>query len=383
MKANDFISDLGDMLGEDFTYNPIWTRSELLGYLRKTLRKFAQATMLVDGDSLRYVDATTGESNVPDNFLDGHYMLYDGKHVDEVQLGELDFVIADWVLGTTATQPKAATVYGSGREATVRLVPVPSGAAGPYGLSAVTSVTLLFPGEYLTDEGGNQITDEAGDPIPLEQGPESWWTVSVSTAGVPATTEVTETDYDEIILAGPTTYWTLGVDYLGNLTTTATSDTDAVTVWLTDDDGVEWVINVDDSGTLTTNTGRGKVVRIELDGVDQEFTSDYGIITNAYATGTTVTPDAVVRLATPFGLVTLGRVSEESLHIWYKGLMGDVPNTASEIHVNNCFIPIIQHGVLALAFNHDGQGRDKQKAKLLDTIFELECESVRRIFNRK
>jgi hypothetical protein len=38
---------------------------------------------------------------------------------------------------------------------------------------------------------------------------------------------------------------------------------------------------------------------------------------------------------------------------------------------------------LALAFNHDGQGRDKQKAKLLETVFRLECESVRRIFNRK
>ncbi|MFA5132936.1 MAG: hypothetical protein WC444_06445 [Candidatus Paceibacterota bacterium] len=358
MKANDFISDVLDLLGEDVTYAPIWTPASILSYLRKTLRRFAEATLIVDGDSLRYVSTTTGEANVPSNFLNAHYVSYDKSQLDIVSLGELDFVTATWSLGTTGTSPLAATVMGTGRDATVRVVPVPTGAIGPFGWEVVTSVTLADSSDAL-------------------------WTVSVNTSGVLSTTSVLTGTTQTIILSGPTTFWSLSVDTSGVLSATTSATTTANTVVLADSSSMGWSVTADDSGVILTSGQYGKLTRMEINGVNQDFTSNYGTVSDAYAQGVASTPTAVVRLDGPYGIVTMGRVSDGALHVWYKGLIDDTPNVESEIYLNDCFIPIIQHGVLALAFNAEGSGRDVDKAKAFEVIFMLECDSVRRIFNRK
>ena len=358
MKTNDFISDIGDMLGEDFSRAPTWTRVELLGYLRKTIRRFSELALIIDEDSLRYVSSTTGEANVPASFVNAYYNSYDKTFIDMVQLGELDFVSGTWSLGTTGVSPLACTVMGGGKDAIIRVVPVPVGAIGPFGLGVITEVTLA---------------DSSG----------AFWDVTVDTSGVLSTTANLTGTSMTLVLNAPTTHWDLTVDTVGVLSTVASSSVTSQSVILLDANGMHWSVTTDDVGVLLTGSGYGKLVRLEIDGVNQDFTSNYGTVTDAYAYGSTTTPSYVARLDGPFGVVTMGRVSDGALHTWYKGLISDTLNTESEIYLNDCFIPVIQHGVLALAYGAETSGCDSNKEKLLDAIFVAECTSVRRIFNRK
>jgi len=358
MKANDFISDIGDMLGENFSNAPIWTRANILSYLRETLRRFAQLTLIVDSDSLRYVSDTTGEANVSTNFLNAYYNTYDKVQLDIVSLGELDFVVDSWSSGTTGVSPLVSTVMGTGADTTIRVVPVPTNPAGSYGWTSVTSIILA---------------DSAG----------VLWNLVVDTTGVLSPAVVATGTTRLAVLGGPDSYWDLTVGTTGILTTTASSSTTAINVILEDSADVAWSVTTDDSGVLLTNRQYGKLTRFEITDINQDFTSNYGVVTNIYAQGVAVTPAVVARLDGPFGSVTMGRVSDGALHVWYKALIDDTPNTESEIYLNNCYIPIIQHGVLSLAYSAEGAGHDIDKAKALEMIFMGECDSVRRIFNKK
>ena len=108
---------------EDFISNPLWTRDELLGYLRVAIRAFSEQTGLVDRNEIRIVDGTTGEADVPDDFTNSYYNLYNQAHVDSVRVSDLDFITSGWISGVTGT-PLGCTVYGSGPESKIRFVPV-------------------------------------------------------------------------------------------------------------------------------------------------------------------------------------------------------------------------------------------------------------------
>lgn len=510
MKANDFVSDILDILGEGTTYAPIWTRANILSYLRKTLRRFSQATFSIDGDSLRYVDSSTGESSVPSNFLNPYYVSYDKSQLDVVSLGELDFITATWSLNTTGTSPLVSTVMGTGKDTTVRVVPVPTSPLGPFGYAVLTSAVLansngigytlsvdtsgvmsstltetnkvtnytmeldsnwsdfdwlsaggltqsrtstekysgtysrtftangvdgyyqgvksdtfttvtgvtyawkanVFPHasntygavvvqiRYGDGSGFNETSTHtgltkgawntiSGDYVETKGGSGAYFAISVGpepagTYYVDDVVVVPSTTGSTIVLGGgASTYWTLSVDSDGAVSTTSSASTTGSSLLLVDSNSMYWNIGVSSSGVITTNSSYGRLVRMELDGTNQDFTSNYGTVSDAYAYGSSTTPSAVARLDGPYGVVTMGRVSDGALHVWYKGLIDDTPNLESEIYLNDCFIPIIQHGVLALAFNAECAGRDTDKAKAFEVIFTLECESVRRIFNRK
>jgi len=44
------------------------------------------------------------------------------------------------------------------------------------------------------------------------------------------------------------------------------------------------------------------------------------------------------------------------------------------------FMAVIVHGILAHAFGHDGDGKDLMKSRMLMQVFEMECKSIRDIF---
>lgn len=358
MNVNSFISDLGDLLSEDFTYAPMWTKDELLGYTRKVLRRFSELTALVDNDSFRAVDATHGEANVPVEFEDTYYVLYDKAHIDLVQLGELDFVEGNWIADATGTTPHAATVYGSGQNATLRVIPVPSTAAGAFGYTTLTGVTLMDAGSV-------------------------YWQLSIDTNGVLSATSYATGTTTSATLVGPTTYWDMSVSIAGVITTALSASTSGDAIILTDTGGVEWEVTSSDLGVAQTDNFFGEAVRIDMDSVMQDFSSNYGAVVDAYAQAATSTPSAIARMSGPYGETIYHRASKDTLHVWYKARMEDVANFDSEIYLSDAFIPVLQHGVLAMAYNHDGSGRDSKKATVLDAIFKLECESIRRMFQRK
>ena len=357
MKVNDFITDIGNMLGEDFIYSVVWSRSELLGYVQHALKQFAELTLIVDQDSLRAVASDTGEANVPADFSDSYYLQYDDRAIELVNANELDFITGTWLYGTTGTTPLAATIYGSGDESVVRVVPIPSDPVGAYGATVVTSL-ILHDAVFVN------------------------WTVTVDINGV-LTTALGGAVATNPLLVGPSACWWIRVDAFGVLYTVMSAASSGDWIVLTDPNGVGWTVTVDDSGNIITTNSWGKVVRLEVNGVNQEFSSDYGIIVDAYVQSTTTTPAAIVRLTSPYGMTVFGRVSEDALHVWYKGLISDVNNTESEIYLSEVYIPVLQHGVLALAYNHDGVGRDAKKAQVLSAVFKLECESIRRMFQKK
>ena len=361
MNTNSFISDLGDLLGEDFIYAPLWTRDELHGYTRKALRRFSELTAVVDDDSFRAVDSTYGEANVPKEFEDAYYVLYNKANVDLAQLGEMDLVQATWLSSSTGSTPFAATIYGSGQDATVRVVPVPSNPSGAYGASTVTGVTLA-------DSGG------------------IYWMITVGTDGVLTSTSSATGTTVSATLTGPTTYWDMTVAVDGAITTVASVATSGDAIVLTDIGSVEWTITATDAGVVETDNFFGECVRVDIDSVPQDFgtsTTNYGVLVDAYAQGATSTPTAIARIGGPYGEIIYHRTSTDTLQIYYKARMTDVPTLNSEIYLSDAFIPVLQHGVLAMAYNHDGSGRDPKKATVLDAIFKLECESIRRMFQRK
>ncbi len=129
MKVSSYVVELGDILQEDFTYAPLWTKAELLGYLRLVLREFSARTLLADKRYLQLVNTTTGEVGLPDGFNQAYYARYHDAMVDLVKFGDLDFVDDSWIAGDQST-PTAATIIGAGTNAVVRGAPGPSAGGG-------------------------------------------------------------------------------------------------------------------------------------------------------------------------------------------------------------------------------------------------------------
>lgn len=367
MKVSTFVSNLGVILGEDFTYATIWTKAELVGYLRDVLRVFGSITRLVDRQRVRVVNSTTGEATVPDDYSSAFFLQFGLRQLDTVTLSDLDFVTSTWPLNTTGVTPYAATTIGTGPETVIRLVPVPTVVQGVYGSNIITSLKLA-------DSGANI------------------WSVGVS-SGALTTTSSSGTGLS-VVIGAPTTYWDLGVTLVGELTLTANlTATSADLIYLSDAvTSVTYSVEATDAGELDTrNITYGRVVAFVLDDVYQTFTAgvaggtdvNYGMIVDAHATGVSATPSTTIRRDSPRGRIVYARTGESSVMVWYRGLPDDVANLNAELFVDDAFIPVLSHGVLSLAYGHDGAGRDPAKAQLLWSLFTAECETLKRIFGKR
>lgn len=271
MKVSTFIDNIGEFLQEDFTYAPLWTKEELLGNLRQAINEFNEKTSIVDKNTIAPVDGTTGELTVASDFSLAYYVCFNNINVDLVQLGDLDFVEADWLIGTTGTAPTSATLFGSGKTAKLRFTPVPSSVA-----------------------------------------------------------------------------------------------------------------------SRATSTNYGLVTAASFSGVSQTFVfganstdENYGVIVDATTTGVLVTPAATAKMNQSHGVSLFTDSTDLSASYWYKGGIPNVDSMHGEIYLGSCFIPVLEHRVLSLAFNHDDDGRDIQKAQLLEKVFEVECASVKNIFQKR
>ena len=364
MKVNDFLIEIGDMLQEDFSYEVLWTKAELLYYLAQVIREFSMLTGVVDRSRIRLVDATTGEATVPSDFNRAYYILFDQHYKDIVQVSELDFIDDDWLIGGTATVPQASTVFGSGSNAKIRFVPVPSTVIGAYGASVITTPTLADSGSVV-------------------------WTISITILGA-LSSAIAGASGQTIVLIGPTTFWDLSISATGVLSTAASTAIAGSTIYITDANSVVWSVIVSDTGVIIAKPLYGLAVHATLDGVDQTFTTganstnaNYGVIVDTYATGVSTTPDAVARVNSPVGITIYDRTSDDAAFVWYKGHVEPVPTIDSELFLSSALLPIVKHGVLSLAFSHDGDGQDLNKAKTLRAIFIAECTAVKQMFERR
>ena len=69
--------------------------------------------------------------------------------------------------------------------------------------------------------------------------------------------------------------------------------------------------------------------------------------------------------------------------MWYKGLPKEVFNLYTEVLISDGLLPVIKHGVMARALAKDGDGQDKDKSKLLGSIFLSECDAIRNTFGKR
>ena len=363
MKVNDFIDDLGDVLQEDFVRAPLWTRTQLLGYVRQMLYEMSVKMMLVDRSRINLVNGTTGEFTVPGDFHSGYYLQFNRAFVDLVKYGDLEYASQTWALNSTGT-PTAATVFGGGDTATVRMVPVPSTVTGAFGSGTISTLTLADSGGTVwtvTSDGGALVTTVGG------------------ASGL------------SIILRGTTTQWTLGVNTLGQLITTLNVGGTVSTIYLTDTSTSEPIdVYANDSGVVVTKSlAYGIITQLLLGATAQTLTTgtnstnaEYGVVVDLYATGVSTTPEHVGRLDSPVGEIVVTRTSDYSAELWYKAHFEDVPTVESELWLSTPFLAVLKHGVLALAFGHNGDGQDLVKAKLMRKLFDSECEAIKRMFNK-
>lgn len=366
MNLEELLNDLGDLLQEDFTYSPMWTKAELIGYLRQVVREFSAKTRIVDQQSIEIVDGTTGEASMPSDFNDAYYVRFGDRHTDVVTLGELDFIDADWTAQGTGTSPLGCSIYGSGTEATIRFVPVPSSVLSADDLGSVDTLKL-----------SSAVSDDV-------------WLVTV-TSGVLVTTASTGTTTAPVIKSD-TKYWDLGINSLGELTTTASASITKTDIDLEDStDSQIWSLDANDTGELVLNTASyGKICSLQIDGVYQTFeagstatTYSHGVIADAFATGVSVTPTHVALKDMPIGMVIHVRQSNGAANVWYKshvGHMGELVSQSGDLLLAEPYIGIIKHGILAKAYSHENEGQDLDKAKLLGQIFDAECTAVKALF---
>ena len=368
MKVADFLTDIGDALQEDYTTNPVWTKAEVFGYTRQALKMFCQLTQLFDKVENRLVKGATGEALVSEDFEQSYLIQFSQLVKDVVSLEDLDFVEDGWLSGSTGT-PESASVVGSGSGSVVRFAPIPSSVYdGGNTASPVAGLTLTF--------GGNSwlVTCDRGVLI------------TTSTPFVPAIIPV---------LAGPTTYWGLVIDLTGQLETSSTTPTTTTDVSLVDASGGsnDWLLTCDDNGVLRTEsvyTNYGIGVAADLDfGTYQEFTAggsanaNYGIIVDAFADDSSTTPANIAKVDSVYGVSLFGRTNTEAATVWYKGSHRDLDGVYNEIQLSPGLVPVLKHGVLALAFGHDGDGKDVEKSELFKNIFFAECTSIRGIFESR
>jgi hypothetical protein len=354
MRTRDFINDLSDLLSEDFSYNAVWTKAELLSYTRQVLKQFCELTLIVDRNTIRVLD-TNGEAVVPVDYADAYYGQYETRHIDIVQLGDLDFIDGSWLTGTTGT-PRAMTVLSTGDSAVFRLVPVPSG-----GTVQWTTISTL----YLT----------APDT--------TVWHVSIT--GDVLSTIAEGASGRSSIPVGPSSDWLLTVDNNGILTTSANSSgTAPEIISLSEVGGSQlYSLSIDQYGVLSWEKLRGKVTEFFIDAVRQTFTSTRGTVRGAYPFGAVSSLEHTISVNKPFGTVKYAISSDSNMMVWYKGIVDDITGLESEIYLSKAFIPVLQHGVLSMAYANEGTGQDTTKAELLYNILKAECESIRRIFQRQ
>jgi len=364
VKVNDFIDDIGDVLQEDFVRSPLWTRTQLLGYVRQMLYEMSVRTMLVDRTRINLVDGSTGEFTAPSDFQSGYYLQFNRAMVDLVKYGDLEYSSQTWALNGTGATPTAATVFGGGETATIRMVPVPSTVTGAFASGTVSTLTLA-------DSGGTV------------------WTVTCN--GGRLVTTVGGSSGLSIVLRGATTQWTLGIDTLGQLVTTVNVGGTVSTVYLTDTSTSEPMdVYTNDSGEIVTKTlAYGIITQLLLGTTAQTLTTgtnstsaEYGVVVDLYATGVSTTPEHVARLDGPVGEIVVTRTSDYSAELWYKAHMVDVLTVESELWLSTPFLAMLKHGVLSLAFAHNGDGQDMMKANLLRKLFDSECEAIKRMFNK-
>lgn len=368
MKVDDFLTDIGDILQEDYTTSPVWTKAEVFGYIKQALKMFCQMTQLFDKSENILVNGTTGEAPVPEDYEHSYFIQFNQLMQDAVSLNDLDFVQDGWLSGTSGT-PKAASILGSGSGSAIRFAPVPS--------------SVYDGGPTATPTAGLVISDGGSN-----------WTVTcnhgilVTTAGgVTPTTPVIE---------GPSTYWDLTISNVGILATTASTSTTPDDISLVDSLGGsnDWLVRCTDTGviyteTVYTNYGIGVAAMLDY-GDYQDFNSgggvvsaNYGIIVDAYADSLTTTPSSMIKVNGPVGLSLFCRTNTEAATVWYKGSHRDLGSYYHEIWLYGGLFPILKHGVLALAYAQDGDGRDDQKAELFKNIFFAECTSIRGIFESR
>ena len=358
MQVYDLITQIGDELGEDFVHSVVWTRDMLLKYVRQTLKEFSGETQIVDKVNIRLLEGTSGESTVPPDFGQAYYVIYNNNHLDLVQLGDLDFIDEDWSISGTATTPLAATQIGTGRTAKVRLAPVPA--------SPTTA----------TDFASYSTTIYRMSPTDITR-------LLTCNYGVLSTGTTTASTGTTIVLSSASAQWAVSVNTSDVLVTTSTSSTGVSNVVLVDStDGLLYRMSVSSVGCLSMDLLAGKLCQFSIDGTVQTFDSNYGIVVNVRAAGSSNTPAYVGFSDQPVGTVIYYRSSENATMLWYKGGFNDVSSLYSYIHLSSAILPVIKHGVLAKAYNHDGPGRDSSKAKTLEAIFKAECTAIKALFQK-
>lgn len=368
MLVNDFLDTVGDYLQEDYTTSPIWTKAELLNVVRQVYRQFCTVTGLVDKTEIRLINGTTGEMDLPKDFESAYFVQHEQNNVDIAELDELDFVSGTWLAGTSGT-PKAATVFGSGDNAVVRFVPVPSSVWAGGSANTLTKTGLILQHSLAT----------------------SRYTVTVA-SGVLVTTAVGSGTVHYPTIAGPSTVWELRVTSDGILYTTATSGGAAYYGLLdTDTNNTYWELSCSDSGELVTTPeylGYGLTTSALIDNaIYQDFSADgsgssaeYGVVVDTYAQASSTSPSYTSRANSARGLALYAYTSDEAGMVWYKGSLPELGGLYSELRLSAGFIPVLLHGVLSMAFSMRGDGHDPQKAELLGQVFISECEAIRRGF---
>lgn len=367
MKVNDLLTDIGSVLQEDYTTSPVWTKAEVFGHLRQTLREFCALTQIVDKCEVRLVNGTTGEADVPTDFDNLYFTQFNELAVDIVNLGDLDFVSGTWSLGTTGV-PLASTIMGSGDSAVVRYIPVPT-----------------------TVETAGSAPPVAA-PLILDSGAGSW---EVTCASGILITNASAGGVASIVLAGPATYWDLTINAAGVLSATASASVVPTTLNLQDVGGgsLVWSITISDLGVLTSTAAYGYyglAVSALLNDTDyQDFiagggaSAEYGVVVDGYAYGSATTPTNVLRLNSSIGTTMYALTAANSSMLWYKGTVRDLVTYDSEVWLSDGLIPILKHGTLALAYASDGDGQDLNKAKLLRAVFLAECNSIKQMFQSR
>ena len=367
MKATELIDEVGELLGEDFTNNPLWTKAELLKDLKVIIHLFAELTLLVDRCSVRLLDYNTGEMTLPTDFGQLYLGQYSQEFLDVIDLGETEFLDEAWTAEATGT-PLGITTWGLGGDAKGKVIPVPTTIEVPAGAgTGVASVGI-------TDSGAGV------------------WTL-ISTAGILVTSSGGSASAVQVI-EGFGNYWDLGVDTSGVLTMTASSSTTSSDLVLTNStpDGREWSVTAGLGGVLVTDLAQGGPgvltgLIVAESGVDtyQDFdpATDYGILVDMYADGVSTSPEHVAKLADDFGVTQYGDQYLGESTIWYKGLPQPVYDLYSEVVISEGLLPIIKHGVLARALSKDGDGQDLEKSKFLSNVFVSECKAVRDTFGKR
>lgn len=367
MQVSDFIDVVGNYLQEDFSTSPVWTQLELLDYTRQVYRTFCALTGLVDKTEIRLINGTTGEADVPKDFDSLQMAQFEQRQLDIVELDELDFVSGTWASGTTGT-PNAVTVIGSGDNAVVRYVPVPSS---------------------VWDGGFDYTLIKTG--LTVGVGASQRYTVSVL-SGVLYTTAAVAGAYTNPVLPGVGNYWQISTSTDGELITTLVGTTVTRTYALLDGDGsgLYWVLTCTADGELVTSPeyldyGLGVSALVDY-GDYMDFTgygggnAEHGVITDLYADGSATSPSYVGRANSSRGLSLYAHTSDETGMLWYKGALPELGCLYSELKIRDAFVPVLLHGVLSLAYAQNGDGQDTQKAELMTNVFIAECEAIRRSF---